>query len=215
MGRAARPALGSLTLSARRLAKCDNAQVGDPFAQTGIEGLTVRELLDALAQEEPGPAASTAAALAAAAAAALVEMAARRSSDWPEAKGIAAQAAARRARLTELAAAGAEAFSEAVEALERRKGVEPPLRRTVELLLQVADAAGDVGELAAYAAERSDWSARPDAASAALLAEAAVATAALLVRVNLTVVPDDDRLQDVSRAEAGANVAARRALEAV
>ena len=79
----------------------------------------------------------------------------------------------------------------------------------------MADAAGDVGELAAHAAERSDWSARPDAASAALLAEAAVATAALLVRVNLTVLPDDDRLELMGRAESGANWAARRALEAV
>jgi hypothetical protein len=40
-------------------------------------------------------------------------------------------------------------------------------------------------------------------------------TAALLVRVNLTVLPDDDRLELMGRAESGANRAARRALEAV
>src|SRR5262249_14312090 len=110
-----------------------------------------------LALDCPGPAASTAAALSAPAPGALVEMAAERSADWPESKGIAAQASARRARLTELAAVGADALCEAVDALERRVGIEPHLRRTVELLLLIADAAGDVGELAAYAGDRADW----------------------------------------------------------
>src|SRR5262249_57350525 len=94
-----------------------------------------------LALDSPGPAASTAAALSAAAAAALVEMAAERSADWPESKGIAAQASARRARLTELAAVGADALCEAVDALERRAGSEPPLRPPVQPLLLIAAAA--------------------------------------------------------------------------
>jgi formiminotetrahydrofolate cyclodeaminase len=179
------------------------------------ETLTVRELLDLLASDEPGPAASTAAAVAGAMGAALIEMAAQRSEDWPEAKGIAAQAAARRARLTELAGTTADAYSAAVEALERRKKVEAPLRRTVELLVALADAAGDVGELAAQAAERADWAVRPDAVSAALLAEAAVAAAAALVRANLTVLPSGGPIDYVDRAENDALSAARRALEAV
>jgi formiminotetrahydrofolate cyclodeaminase len=179
------------------------------------ENLTVKELLDVLALDEPGPAASTAAALAGAMGAALVEMAAQRSEDWPEAKGIAAQAAARRARLTELAGTTADAYSEAVEALERREQVEAPLRRTVELLVALADSAGDVGELAAQAAERAEWAVRPDAVSAALLAEAAVAMAAQLVRVNLTVLPSGGPSDYIDRAENDALSAARRALEAV
>ena len=179
-----------------------------------IESLTVRELLELLALEEPSPAASTAAAITGAMAAALVEMAAGRSADWPDAKGIAAQAAARRARLTELAGTTAEALSEAVEALERNERIEAPLRRTVEVLVAIADAAGDVGELAAQAAERADWQVRPDAVSAALLAEAAVATAAALVRANLTVLPAQGASDYVGRAEDDALSAARRALEA-
>jgi formiminotetrahydrofolate cyclodeaminase len=189
--------------------------VGDRLAVTGVEGLTVGELLDILVRDEPGPAASTAAALSAAAGAALVEMAAERSADWPEAKGIAAQASARRARLTELAAGSADAFSDAIIALERRDGIERPLRKTVEVLQSIADAAGDVGELAAYAADRSDWQVRPDVCAAAVLAEAAVSIAALLVRANLTVLPGDDRRAAVERAAADASTAARRALEAV
>jgi formiminotetrahydrofolate cyclodeaminase len=181
----------------------------------GIEGLTVEELLGLLAHEEPGPAASTAAAVAGAMGAALVEMAAARSADWPEAEGIAAQAATRRTRLTELAAASSDALSEAVEALERRERVEPPLRRTVELLVAIADAAGDVAELAAHAAEKVDWPVRPDVASAALLAEAAVSVAATLVRANLTVRPSDGPSEYVGRAEHDALSAARRALESM
>ena len=185
------------------------------MVKNGIEDLAVRELLELLAHEEPGPAASTAAAVAGAMSAALVEMAAARSPDWPEANRIAAQAAARRTRLTDLAAATAEALNEAVEALERGERVEPPLRRTVELLVAIADAAGDVGELAADAAEQVDWPVRPDAASAALLAEAAVSVAATLVRANLTVRPSDGPSEYVGRAVDDALSAARRALESM
>jgi formiminotetrahydrofolate cyclodeaminase len=183
---------------------------------TGVGDLSVRELLELLALDEPWPAASTAAAVAGAMAAALVEMAAARSPDWAEAKGIAAQAAARRARLTELAATTADALAEAVEALEKRERIELPLRRTVEQLVAIADAAGDVGELAALGAEHADWPIRPDAVSAALLAESAVAVAAALVRANLTVLPTEGGPGEyVGRAEDDALSAARRALEAV
>ena len=89
----------------------------------------------------------------------------------------------------------------------RRRGSRP--RRAL------ADAAGDVGELAAHAAEKADWPVRPDAVSAALLAESAVATAAALVRANLTVLPAGGPSDYVGRAEDDALSAARRALEAV
>jgi formiminotetrahydrofolate cyclodeaminase len=180
-----------------------------------VGGLTVSELLAQLSRDEFGPAASTAAAVSAAMAAALVEMTVRRSSDWPEARGIAAQASARRARLTELASTTSVALTEAIRALERNEGIEAPLRRTIELLVALADAAGDVGELAAHAAERADWAVRPDAVSAALLAESAVATAATLVRANLLVLPADGASDYVDRVESDALSAARRALEAV
>ena len=192
---------------------CHDLEVG---GGTVFGDLSVKELLDLLALDEPGPAASAAAAVVGAMAAALVEMAAGRSPGWAEGKGIAAQAAARRARLTELAGSTAEALAEAVEALERLEKIEPPLRRTVEQLVAIADAAGDVGELAALGAEHADWPVRPDAVSAALPAESAVAVAAALVRANLTVLPAEGGPGEyVTRAEDDALSAARRALEAV
>jgi len=185
-------------------------------AGTGnIAPLTVGELLELVAAEEHAPAAGTAAALAAATAAALVSMAARRSvASWPDAPGIAAQALVRRARLLARAESGAEAFEAAVRALESGAALEPPLRRTVEELLPLADGAADVAELAATAAELGEGHVRPDAVSAAVLAEAAVRAVAILVRANLTVPNGDERLARVERVEAAAREAARRALEA-
>jgi formiminotetrahydrofolate cyclodeaminase len=141
-------------------------------------------------------------------------MVARRSADsWPDAPGIAAQAVARRTRCLELATRDAEAFESAVEALELGQSVERPLRHTVDVLLELADAAADIAELAALAAERSDPLVQVDAVSAALLAESAVRVAGLLIRVNLTVIPRDERLRRLDLAERAAEQAAGRAQE--
>ena len=179
-----------------------------------LASLTVEELLDLVAEEEPAPASGSAAALTAGAAAALVAMASRRSFEtWPEAPGIAAQAVVRRQRCLELATRGAEAFETAVEALEAGEGVERPLRHTVDVLLALANAAADIAELAALAADRSDPMVRADAASAALLAESAVRVTGALIRVNLTVTPQDENLKRLELAEQAAAQAAKRALQ--
>jgi formiminotetrahydrofolate cyclodeaminase len=180
-----------------------------------VASLTVGELLEQLAVETSEPGAGTAAALTAGAAAALVAMAARRSAgSWPEAPGVVAQAVVRRNRCVELAATDAEALAAAVEALDRREDVEPPLRRTVEVLLALADAAADIADLAALTAERCEGRVRADAAAAALLAESAVRVAGVLVRANLTVTPGDVRQAWAERAEEDTKTAVKRALEA-
>ena len=81
------------------------------------------------------------------------------------------------------------------------------------MLLALADAAADIAELAALAADRSDPLVRADAASAALLAETAVRVTGALIRVNLTVTPRDERLQRLELAERAAAEAAKRAQE--
>ncbi len=182
---------------------------------SGLSGLTVAELLDELAAEPAGYAGGSAAALTAAMAAALVAMAARRSRDsWPDSAGVAAQAAALRARCVELARTVAEVFAEAAAALEARSGVEEPLRRSIDPLLAIADAAADVARLAAFSAPRCDGLVRADTASAAALAESAARVALMLVASNLAVLPGDDRLAWAQRAAADAATAAREAAEA-
>jgi formiminotetrahydrofolate cyclodeaminase len=181
----------------------------------GLSALSLGEFLDELAAESPGPAAGSAAALATAMAAALVVMAARRSSGtWPDAAGVAAQASALRSRCVDLARADAVAFATAAAALERRIELEEPLRRSVDPLLGIADAAADVARLAAYAAPRCDGLVRADAASAAALAESAARVARLLIATNLAVTAGDERLVHAERAVADAAAAARDAAEA-
>src|SRR5439155_24134578 len=104
-------------------------------------------------------------------AASLVAMAARGSRDsWPEAGGVAAQALALGARAAPLAEEDAAAWIAALAAL---RGDEPDperkLARAAEVPLLIAEAAADVGELAALTAEFGDGTFRGDATAAALL----------------------------------------------
>jgi len=178
-----------------------------------LTDLTVDELLDLVAGEAAAPASGSAPALTAGTAAALVVMVSRRSGAiWPEAPGIAAQALVRRRRCLELATVGAETYAVAVRALSRHESVERPLRDTVDVLLALANAAADVAELAALAAERSEAPVRPDAAAAALLADSAVRVAGALIRVNLIIAPRDEALRRLELALGAAAQAARRAL---
>jgi hypothetical protein len=141
-------------------------------------------------------------------------MAARRSrGSWDEAAGVAAQASVLRARSVELAGEVADVFTTAASALELRADVEEPLRRSIEPLLAIADAASDIARLAAFTAPRCEGLVRADAASAAVLAESAARVAVMLVASNLAVSPGDERLLRAERAAADAGDAAREAAE--
>ena len=178
--------------------------------------LSVAELLERVAENPAPTSATSATGLTAALAAALVGMAAGRSrGTWPGAGGAIAQAAALQARCLELARAGAGAFAEATAALERGSDVEEPLRRTVEVLLPLGEAAADVAELAAAVAGRCERPVHADAEAAAILAEGAAKAIEALVRANLSVTPGDERLARIGRACAAAGDAVRRAKEAV
>jgi formiminotetrahydrofolate cyclodeaminase len=175
--------------------------------------LRLEELCRRLASEG-APGAGSAAAVAGALAASLVAKAARRSvGSWPEASGVVAQAQALAARCAELAALDAEAFDEALAALDAGAGVEPPLLRAAGVLLQLGEVAADVAVLAARAAEHGEGTFRGDATSAAVLAEAAARAAETLVRGNLTVTPTDERLTRAHLLTETAAAATRRALD--
>jgi formiminotetrahydrofolate cyclodeaminase len=177
--------------------------------------LTADEFLDRLAAPEPGPGGSAVAALTLAYAAGLVTMVARRSFEsWDGAAGAAAQAQALRRRAAQLVDPSAEVWIEALAALEAKSPeLEAKLRRSVELPLEIADVGADVARLAALVAERGDGTYRSDAASAAVLAEAAVRVAEKLVAVNLTIGRTDEMLQRARGSAETARAAAAKALD--
>jgi hypothetical protein len=147
-------------------------------------------------------------------AASLVAKAARRSADsWRDAAGVAAQAESLASRCDELAESDARAFAAALRALEERSDVEGPLAESVDVLLVLCETATDVADLAARTAEQCDGTYRADAVCAALLAEAATSSVAVLVAANLTVTERDERLLRAKRLSAAATTALRRALE--
>jgi formiminotetrahydrofolate cyclodeaminase len=162
------------------------------------------ELCDTVAAETSAPGGGSVAAIAGALAASLVAMAARFSTDeWQDAAGAVAQAEALRARLLPLADEDANAYENFLLARRMSREVEPELRdaaigdalsRAADVPLAIAEAAHDVATLAAEAAERGNPNLRGDAATAALLAEAAVRASANLVEINLATREGDERI---------------------
>jgi formiminotetrahydrofolate cyclodeaminase len=158
--------------------------------------------------------------MSAAMAAALVTMVGRGSGAWEEGQGIAAQARALRARLSKLGDDDAVVFENVLVTMHDREGTPEQrdfalgaaLVRAAEVPLQIAEAAADVAELAALAASDGAPHLRPDAAAAAVLAEASVRAATHLVEINLAVVPGDRHSENAARLSAAATSARERAL---
>jgi methenyltetrahydrofolate cyclohydrolase len=177
--------------------------------------LTADEFLDHLIAPQRGPGASSVASLTLAYAAGLVTMVARRSRDsWDAAAGVAAQAHALRRRAAQLVDPSAEVWADALAALEAPGDeLEAKLRRSAELPLQIGEVAADVASLALLVAERGNGTYRADAATAAVLAEAAARVAENLVAVNLAIGRADERLERARRNGAAAAAAAAKALE--
>jgi formiminotetrahydrofolate cyclodeaminase len=165
---------------------------------------------------DPTRGAGYAAGRTAAAAARLVADVARASSDsWPDARGVVAQANALADRLEVLAESDADVFAAALVALATPSAeLERHMERAAALPLEIAEASADVAAIAVVVADRCDGLVRADAAGAAALAAGAAAAAAHLVRANLTVKPDDPRLQQALRAADAARYSASRAFEA-
>lgn len=183
--------------------------------------LPVGNLLGRLAADDPTTAGGAAAALTVAMAAALVELVARESvTDWDEARGALAQAEALRARATPLADLNTQAYARAAGVLTssgettgdaRDEEIRDALTWTIDVLLQIGDAASDVADLASLAAECGTPNLRADAAAAAALAETSARVAADLIAANLAVTAGDERLERAATLAALAGNAARRA----
>ncbi len=156
--------------------------------------LPLRGFLDAVASREPAPGGGCAAAVSVAMAAGLVAMAARLSPDLPEGERVVADAERLRRRSAELADADAEAYAQVLATLSATRGSEPDERQerrraafesAALVPLEAAELGADTARLAALLVAGGNPNLRGDAATAAYVAEAAVRSAAALVRINV------------------------------
>jgi formiminotetrahydrofolate cyclodeaminase len=204
-------------------------------ASGSILDLSVRELLQRLGSSEPAPGGGAAAALAGALGAALVQMTANLSIGRPkladvqdQARRIEARAGELRAQLAQLGDADTQAFEHVSAAYklprqddaqkaERSAAIQSALHQAAAVPLETAKLCADVLELAEEAAPLLNRSVISDVMVGALLAEAALASAALNVEVNLaamTVPQTTEELQaKVDRALAGSGERLARILD--
>jgi formiminotetrahydrofolate cyclodeaminase len=134
---------------------------------------------------------------------------------WSGARGAAAQAIALAERLATLAKADAKVFTAALDALASgAPDLHERLEAAADVPLEIAKTAADVAEVAVLVAERCDGLLRADASGAAALAAGAALAAANLVRSNLALGPEDDRVRRAFKAADDARYSAGRALDA-
>jgi formiminotetrahydrofolate cyclodeaminase len=162
--------------------------------------LTLAEVVGALADLDPQPAAGPASAIAVTLAAGLAELTARVSGE--------AELAERARALKREAAPLAQADADAYAAFLREPN-EAARDRTIALPVELARLAAAIAEVAAQASERGKPVLRGDAAAGALLAEAAAKAAARLVEINAEA--GDPRIAEARAAAEDASRAAARA----
>ena len=185
--------------------------------------LSVDGLLAELASPSPAPGSGFAAAVAVAMGAAIVTMAARLSPGWPDGRGAAAQAETLRKRVMDLANSNAEAYADALTALEGRQEryrtrdetMADALARAADVPLEIGEAATTVAALAAEVADRGEDRFRADCAAAASLAVAGARAAATLVEVNLGTTGEDERVKRAREQVDEASASLEQALAAV
>jgi methenyltetrahydrofolate cyclohydrolase len=180
--------------------------------------LSVDEVLDELADLSAAPASGAAAALVGALAASVTQLAARSSAGtWEDGRACAAQAASLRKKLARLAQEDAQVYAAARAAIRAGgdDSMADALDRAADVPLTIAEASADVAALAAGVAENGNPDLRPDAAAAAVLADAAVRATARLVEVNLSVRPEDHRIAHARTLAREAAEACERAAAAV
>ncbi len=178
-----------------------------------------RELIDRLATSAPVPGGGSASAFAGAMAAALVGMVVELTRGRPgaedaahELEAIGTAAGSLRGELLRLTDLDAEAYRAVVaarrlprdseeERAARSERITEATREATRAPMRIAQAAAATLTLAERIAPIGNPNALSDVGVAALLAVAAVSSAALNVRINLPYLPDDDRLRaDADRA---------------
>jgi methenyltetrahydrofolate cyclohydrolase len=184
---------------------------------------TVAEFCDSVAAKTSAPGGGSVAAIVTGLAASLAAQTARFSAEqWEDAAGAIAQAESLRARVLPLADEDARAYESFLLARRMPDAVEPEVRdaaigaalsRAAEVPLAIAEAALDVASLACELAERGNQNLRGDAATAVLLAEAAVRATANFVETNLGMREDDERVARARELVEMSRRTSRRVLE--
>lgn len=176
--------------------------------------------LDSVASDEPAPGGGAAAAMVVALAAGLSGMAARLSADHlADATGLAERVDRLRRRVAPLAQEDATAYGHVLAAYRNQEDDDPEFRReriqtalsgAADVPLAIAETGAEVAEVAARLAREGNPNLRGDAVAAALLAEAGVRAAAVLVEINTTAGEiSDDRIGRADELVARAAGAAR------
>jgi methenyltetrahydrofolate cyclohydrolase len=184
---------------------------------------TVEQFCNTIGAETSAPGGGSVAAIVTAFAASLTAMVARFSMEqWEDAAGAVAQAETLRARVLPLADEDALAYENFLLARRMPDDVNPEVRdaavgealsRAADVPLAIAQAAVDVALLAAEIAERGNPNLRGDAATAALLGEAAARATANLVEINLATREGDERIERARELVELARRISRRVLE--
>ncbi len=171
---------------------------------------TVAQFLDELASGAPVPGGGSGAALAGALGAALASMVgnltvgkSKYADVQDEVQGLLAQTEALRARLTDLIEEDIAAYYQLSAAYKmprdtdeqkaaRTAAIQSALHNATQPPLAIAEACADVLQLSKSMAEIGNVNAVSDAGVAALLAEAALRSAALNILINLGAIKDED-----------------------
>jgi formiminotetrahydrofolate cyclodeaminase len=190
---------------------------------SGFSSQTVAEFCETVAAQTSAPGGGSVAAIVTAFAASLTAMTARfATEEWEDAPGAVAQAEALRARVLPLADEDAKAYESFLLARRMSEDFDPQVRnaaigealsRAADVPLAIAEAALDVASLAAELAEHGNPNLRGEAASAALLSEAAVRATANLVEINLGTREGDERIERARELVEMSRRISRRVLE--
>jgi formiminotetrahydrofolate cyclodeaminase len=197
---------------------------------------SVGELLQRLGSSEPAPGGGAAAALAGALGAALVQMTASLTIGRPkfadvegQAQRIARRTAELRQRLARLGEADAEAFdkvsaayrlprADAAQKAARAEAIQSALRLAAEVPLETARISAEVVEVAEEAAPVLNPAVISDVLVGALLAQAALRSAAINVEINLASMTDAAAVEryasELDRLRSGVDERVERVLQA-
>jgi formiminotetrahydrofolate cyclodeaminase len=203
---------------------------------SSIFDLTLGEFLERLGSSDPTPGGGAAAAVVGALGAALVEMTANLTIGRPrladvqeQARRIQERAAELRARLEQLGDADAEAFDRVTAAYRlpraddaqkaaRTQAIQAALRVAADVPLETARISGEVVELAEEAAPVLNAAVISDVLVGALMAQAALNSAALNVEINLGSMTDqptiDQYASQLAAAQGGVDERVDRVLAA-